>query len=251
MMLAILQARVSSTRLPGKVLKPILGHPMIFRQIERIKRATKIDQLIVATSSDVTDDPLAQLCIENNITYFRGSLEDVLDRFYQAAKSYKPDYIVRLTGDCPLTDPKLIDDVISFCEQGDYDYVSNVVEPTYPDGLDAEVFRFPCLEDAWKEGGLPSQREHVTLFIRQHPKRYKIGSYKNRIDLSSLRWTVDEPFDFELVTNIYEALYPLNSGFTTQDILVFLDEHPGMKTHNIHLQRNEGLLKSLREDSLY
>ena len=250
MMLAILQARVSSTRLPGKVLKPILGRPMILRQIERIERATKIDQLIVATSSDITDDPLAQLCIENDTTCFRGSLEDVLDRLCQAAKLYSPDYVVRLTGDCPLADPKLIDDVVSFCEQGDYDYASNTVEPTYPDGLDVEVFRYSCLKEAWEEASLPSQREHVTLVIHQHPKRYKIGSYKNRIDLSSLRWTVDKPSDFEFVTKIYEALYPLNSGFTTQDILAFLDEHPGVKTHNIHFQRNEGLRKSLREDFL-
>jgi len=166
MILAILQARVSSTRLPGKVLKPILGMPMLLRQIERVKQAKLIEQLLVATSDDKSDDPIEQLCRENDIACFRGSLDDVLDRFYQAAKPYQPDHIVRLTGDCPLIDPQLIDEVVVFCLSGDYDYVSNAFEPTYPDGLDVEVFRFPCLQQAWEEAELPSEREHVTLFIK-------------------------------------------------------------------------------------
>jgi spore coat polysaccharide biosynthesis protein SpsF len=148
---AILQARVSSTRLPGKVLKPILGVPMILRQIERVRRAKKIDQFIVATSNDRTDDPLADICSNTNIECFRGSLEDVLDRFYHAAKPLNPEHIVRLTGDCPLADPQLIDQLILFHLQGGYDYSSNTVETTYPDGLDVEIFRFSCLELAWKE----------------------------------------------------------------------------------------------------
>src|SRR4030065_1665440 len=248
MVLAILQARVSSTRLPGKVLKPILGQPIILRQFERIKRAKKINHFLVATSIDQTDDQLADLCAENGIPCFRGNLEDVLDRFYQAAKPFSPEHVVRLTGDCPLADPQLIDEVISFYRQGDFDYVSNTVEPTYPDGLDVEVFKFECLKQAWEEADLPSQREHVTPFIHQQPAQFKIGCFKNCVDLSFLRWTVDEPLDFELVTKIYEALYPLNSGFTTDDILAFLDDHPELKTLNTHFQRNEGLLKSLMED---
>ncbi|MBI5678091.1 MAG: glycosyltransferase family protein [Planctomycetes bacterium] len=251
MVLAILQARVSSTRLPGKVLKPILGQPMILRQIERIKRAKKIDHLLVATSIDQTDDKLAGLCAENGIPCFRGNLEDVLDRFYEAAKPYNPDHVVRLTGDCPLADPQLVDQVIRFHLDGGFDYTSNTIEPTYPDGLDIEVLRFSCLDYAWREALLPSQREHVTPFIYQQHGRFKIGCYKNEIDLSRLRWTVDEPLDFELITKIYEAIYPINSGFTTQDILVFLDKHPELKTLNTHFQRNEGLLKSLQGDFQY
>jgi len=252
MILAILQARVSSTRLPGKVLKPIPGMPMLLRQIERVKQAKLIEQLLVATSDDKSDDPIEQLCRENDIACFRGSLDDVLDRFYQAAKPYQPDHIVRLTGDCPLIDPQLIDEVVVFCLSGDYDYVSNAFEPTYPDGLDVEVFRFPCLQQAWEEAELPSEREHVTLFINQQPERYKIGSFKNDIlDLSYLRWTVDEPADFELIKEIYEALYPYNPVFTTKEILNFLDQNPNLKSINTQFQRNEGLQKSRGKDLSY
>lgn len=251
MILAILQARVSSTRLPGKVLKPILDLPMILRQIERIKRAKMIDRLILATSIDSTDDPLGQLCKENSIDFFRGSLDDVLDRFYQAAKPLNPEHIVRLTGDCPLSDPILIDDIIAFYLKERFDYTSNAIEPTYPDGLDVEVFRFECLKQAWKEAVLPSQREHVTPFIHQQPERFKIGSFKDTTDLSGLRWTVDESADFELIARIYGALYTINPAFSTKDILEFLDKYPELKIQNIHHQRNEGLKKSFDKDAIF
>lgn len=250
MILAILQARVSSTRLPGKVLKPILGQPMLLRQIERLQRAAMIDTLLVATSSDRTDDALEDLCNKHEIRCFRGNLEDVLDRFYRAAHPYKPDHVVRLTGDCPLADPQLIDQVISFHLKGGFDYTSNALEPSYPDGLDVEVVRFTSLAQAWEEAALPSQREHVTPFIHQQPGRFKIGSVKNSADLSSLRWTVDEPLDFELVTIIYETLYPQNPAFTTRDILMLQDQRPDLKTMNTRFKRNEGYNKSLAEDSL-
>jgi spore coat polysaccharide biosynthesis protein SpsF len=237
---AILQARVSSKRLPGKVLKPILGVPMLSRQIERIQRAKLIDKFIVATSNDPTDDSLADLCSKTNIACFRGSLNDVLDRFYRAATLLNPGHVVRLTGDCPLADSQLIDEMILFHLEGGYDYSSNTVETTYPDGLDVEIFRFSCLELAWKEATLPSQREHVTPFINKQPDRFKIGSLKNSIDLSHLRWTVDEPLDFKFVTRIYEALYSQNASFTTADILALLDDNPELKTLNMHYEYNEG-----------
>lgn len=248
MILAILQARASSTRLPGKVLKPILGQPMLFRQIERLQFVKKIDELIVATSIDIFDDPIETLCKEMGISCYRGNLNNVLDRFYQAAKKYGPDHIVRLTGDCPLADPHLIDEVIDFHLRGAFDYTSNCLEPTYPDGLDVEVFRFSCLEEAWREASMPSQLEHVTPFIHKQPDRYKIGGKKNDQDLSELRWTVDEPADFELVTKIYENLYPNNPMFTTQEIIDFLNNNPELKHINIHHERNEGMKKSLVED---
>jgi spore coat polysaccharide biosynthesis protein SpsF len=251
MILAILQARVSSTRLPGKVLKPILGKPMLLRQIERIRLASMIDTLIVATSTDPTDDAIERLCRENNITFYRGSLDDVLDRFYQASKPIRPDHVVRLTGDCPLTAPRLIDEVITFHVQGGYDYSSNTIEPTWPDGLDIEVIRFSCLEQAWNEATLPSHREHVTPFIHGQANRFRIGSFKGQIDMSAHRWTVDEPEDFELVTNIYEALYPNKPDFTTTDILGFLEKNPGVRSLNAHLIRNEGYQKSLIEDRVF
>ena len=251
MILAILQARVSSSRLPGKVLLPLLGEPMLFRQIERLKRATQIDRLIVATSTDASDNLIENLCRERQISCFRGSLDDVLDRFYQAARQFEPDHIVRLTGDCPLADPGLIDRMISFYLDGGYDYVSTAIEPTFPDGLDAEVFSFRCLEEVWTTARLPSQREHVTLSIYQQPERFLIGSYKNDTDLSHLRWTVDEQVDLDLVTEIYGTLYPAKSDFTTNDILHLLEQKPWLKTLNTHYERNEGLQKSFSKDHQY
>lgn len=248
MILGILQARVSSTRLPGKVLKNILGLPMILRQVERVRRAKMINRLLIATSLDQSDDPVEELCRLNNIQCFRGSLDDVLDRFYRAALPFMPGHVVRLTGDCPLADPELIDRVVSFHLEGGFDYTANTLEPTYPDGLDVEVFRFSCLKQAWEEAKLPSQREHVTLFMHRQPERIRIGSFKNDIDLSSLRWTVDEPLDFEIVTRIYEALYPSNPAFVMKDILAFQEKNKELFSLNGLYQRNEGLQKSLTED---
>jgi spore coat polysaccharide biosynthesis protein SpsF len=251
MILAILQARFSSTRLPGKVLKPILGRPMLARHIERLRRCRKIDGLMVATSVDPSDDAIEALCGELDIPCFRGSLPDVLDRYYRAAMAseIEPEHIVRVTGDCPLADPELIDRVIEFHLDGGYDYSCNARDPfTFPDGLDVEVFRAACLERAWREATLPSQREHVTPFVYQHPEWFKIGDFKNTTDLSHLRWTVDEPADFELVRRIYEALYPANPAFTTPDILDYLEVHPELKTLNVGHQRNEGFQKSLEKD---
>lgn len=249
MILGILQARVSSTRLPAKVLRPILNRPMIALQIERLKRIRQIDRLVLATSSDPVDERLAEISTQEGIDCYKGSLDDVLDRFYQAALPYKPDYVVRLTGDCPLVDPGVIDDLIRFFLEGGYDYCSNCLEPTFPDGLDAEVFRFDCLERAWHEALLPSQREHVTPFIHQNPDRFSLGCMKHGRDLSGLRWTVDEPDDFDLVTRIYEALYPDNPDFTMHDILRLLDEHPALQQINSAITRNEGYGLSLRRDS--
>jgi spore coat polysaccharide biosynthesis protein SpsF len=249
MILAILQARMTSTRLPGKVMRPLLGKPMLARQIERIARAKRIGHLVVATSDDPSDDPIAALCDELGVSCYRGALEDVLDRFYKAAKCHVARHVVRLTGDCPLIDPNLIDSVIDYYLAGNYDYVSNTVEPTFPDGLDVEIFRFPCLERAWREARLPSQREHVTLFIYSHPEQFRIGSYKSKEDLSALRWTVDEPIDLDLAEKIYEALYPANPAFTTDDVLALLKQQPDLKTLNASHRRNEGLQRSMAGDA--
>lgn len=248
MILAILQARFSSTRLPGKVLKSILGKPMLAIQIERIKRSQLIDKLVIATSNQSTDDAIASLANKIKVNCFRGSLNDVLDRFYQIAFKLNPSHIVRLTGDCPLIDPKLIDQIIKYHLEHDFDYTTNAIEATYPDGLDVEIFTFKALKEAWEEAKLPSQREHVTPFINRQPKRYNIHHYKNDQDLSALRWTVDEPLDFELVTRIYEGLYPQNPQFTTQDVLNFLELNPELKTLNTCHKRNEGYQKSLFAD---
>ncbi len=246
--LAVLQARMSSTRLPGKVLKPLLGRPMLARQIERVKRSALIDRLLVATSAAAEDAGIERLCAELRVDCYRGSLDDVLDRFYRAAQPCNPAYVVRLTGDCPLADPELIDAVIRFCVDGDYDYASNALQPTFPDGLDTEVLRFACLAEAWREARLPSQREHVTPFIYSQPRRFRIGSYVNAVDYSHLRWSVDEPEDFALIERIYQALYPANRAFASADILALLKRHPEIVS-NTHIQRNEGYLESLRRDA--
>lgn len=251
MILAVLQARFSSSRLPGKIMLPLLGEPMLIRQIERIRRSRRIDRLIVATSTDSSDDPLAELCRARQIDFFRGSLEDVLDRFYRAALAVNPDQVVRLTGDCPLTDPAVIDAVIDFCVAGGFDYASNALAPTFPDGLDVEVMKFSCLREAWKLANLPSQREHVTPYIYQQSEKFKIGSYRREPDISFLRWTVDEMRDFQLVGRVYEALYPLNQAFSTDDILAYLARHPELQGFNATIERNEGFKKSLQLDKAF
>jgi spore coat polysaccharide biosynthesis protein SpsF len=248
MIIAILQARYSSSRLPGKVLAPILGKPMLAHQIDRVKKSQKIDRVIVATSNLAMDDPIANLCREMDIECFRGSLDDVLDRFYQAVVTHQPDLVVRLTGDCPLCDVRTIDRAIEFQIEGNYDYASNTIEPTFPDGLDVEVCRFTVLAEAHQQAVLPSHREHVTQFIHQQPDRYKLGNYRGQVDLSHLRWTVDERLDLELVTKIYESLYPTNPDFSTLDILTWLKQNPVWENYNTRYERNEGLLKSLAAD---
>ena len=169
--LCILQARFSSTRLPGKVLKPILGEPMLARQIERIARAARVDALTVATSDQASDDGIAALCERLGVDCYRGSLDDVLDRFYQAARHSGPSHVMRLTGDCPLTDPAILDALVELHLTGDFDYSSNVEERTYPDGLDAEVFRYDLLVQAWQGAMSPYEREHVTPFMREAESR--------------------------------------------------------------------------------
>lgn len=248
MIQAILQARMSSSRLPGKVLRPLLGVPMLLRQVERIRRATTLDALVIATSTDRSDDALEQACTENGLSCFRGALDDVLDRFYQVARERHPEYVVRLTGDCPVADPAVIDAVVHYAVSGGFDYTSNTLPPTFPDGLDVEVFTFQSLETAWREARLPSQREHVTPFIHQQPERFRIGNYAGPHDLSHLRWTVDEALDFELIRQIYESLYPAKPDFNTDDILALLDRRPELKTLNTAYGRNEGYQRSLAKD---
>ena len=248
MILAIIQARVSSSRLPGKVQKYILGKPMILHEIERLRKSKYIDQTVLATSREKSDDTLMGLCQENAIELFRGSLDDVLDRYYQCASLYQPEHIVRITGDCPLLDWNVVDAVIRKHLTEKNDYTSNTLQVSYPDGLDVEVMRYDALEKAWNEAELPSEREHVTQYLIKHPEFFKQGNLRYRQDLSVLRWTVDEPEDFQFVTKVYEALYRENAEFTMQDVLDLLNNQPELLKINNDFERNEGLLKSFRED---
>lgn len=244
MILGILQARTSSSRLPGKVLLPVAGAPMLERQIERLQRARRIDKLVLATSDLPEDAVIADLADRLGIGSYRGSLNDVLDRYRQAAAPYAPQHIVRVTGDCPLADWDIIDRTITFAVEGRYDYASNTLSPTWPDGLDVEVATFASIDTAWREATRPLEREHVMPFITSRPDRFRLGSFENDRDLSELRWTVDEPADYAFVCAVYDALYPDNPAFTTADILTLLDARADLAELNTGIVRNEGLLKS-------
>lgn len=222
---------------------------MLARQIERLRRSKQIERLVVATSAQPADDAIADLSAVLSVDCYRGSLEDVLDRFYQAAKHHAATVVVRLTGDCPLTDVELIDKVITTHLKHGNDYTSNTLQPSYPDGLDVEVFHFAVLEQAWREATLSSQREHVTPFIYQHPEHFRLENIRSFEDLSSYRWTVDEPEDFEFVRRVYEALYPVKPDFGTTEILDLLHRQPELTTLNAGRQRNEGFVRSQATDS--
>lgn len=232
MIAAVLQARMSSARLPGKVLKPILGQPMICRQLERIRQAKHLDSIIVATSEQASDDPIVAAVDALDIGCFRGSLDDVLDRFYRAAASNRADHIVRLTGDCPLVDAQIVDEVIEKHLSEGRDYTSNFLERRYPDGIDVEVFTFQALEQAWQEAELTTDREHVTPFIYRQPERFSLGSLRCDQDLAALRWTVDHPEDLEFVTKVFEALYPDSGIFSMWNVLELLEHRPELAQIN-------------------
>lgn len=238
--LAILQARMSSTRLPGKVLAPLLGRPMLARQMERLARCESLGLLVVATSDRPEDLPIVELCAAQGAACFRGSLDDVLDRFYQCARECSAGHVVRLTGDCPLTDPEMIDALVRFYLENDFDYASNCRPPTLPDGLDAEVFTFAALEAAWREAADPFEREHVVPYIIRRPERFGLANWTWPRDLSGLRWTVDEPEDLDFVRRVYEALYPGNPAFGFRDVLALLRERPELADMNARFERNAG-----------
>jgi spore coat polysaccharide biosynthesis protein SpsF (cytidylyltransferase family) len=248
---AIVQARMSSTRLPGKVLQPIIGKPMLSLQLERISRSRLITHICVATSTDSSDDAIADLCRDLDIDYFRGSLSDVLDRFYQASQKYTSDLLVRLTGDCPLCDPEVIDTVTERALSGPFDYVSNCLRRTYPVGLDTEVFTPEALETVHREARLPSEREHVTPYIYNHPEKFLTGNVACDRDLSHHRWTVDEPDDLTFVAQVFEHLYHANANFNTRDILQLLTRKPDLATINYHIVSGRGSEKSLSEEESF
>lgn len=251
MIAVFIQARFGSTRLPGKVLETILGKQMLQLQIERVSSCSTVDKIVVVTSTSVEDLEIVKLCKDIGVDVFCGNLENVLDRFYQAAKKYKPEHIVRLTGDCPLIDPKIIDSTVHLYLEEKCEYGTNCMPPSYPDGLDVEVFNFHILETAWKEARLPSQLEHISVFFEDQPERFKISNLAYKEDLSGMRWTVDEPEDFEFVTKIFEALYPVKPLFGMEDVLDLLKKEPEWASLNKHFIRNEGLIKSREKDEAF
>lgn len=235
----ILQARMGASRLPGKPLKMVLGRPLLSYQLERLRHAKLADKIVVATTTERQDDQIAAFCADHHILCFRGEEQDVLDRYYQAAKTFEADEVVRITGDCPLIDPMLVDQVIQehLTHMPSHDYTSNTLERTYPRGLDVEIFSFDILKQAAKEARLPEEREHVTLYFYTHPERFSLGSVKQSVDDSHHRWTVDTVEDLELISNILSALYPENRDFQTKDILELLEQHADWMKINAHIQQ--------------
>ncbi|XPV76170.1 MAG: cytidylyltransferase domain-containing protein [Desulfovibrio sp.] len=246
---AVIQARMTSSRLPGKVLMPILGKPLLAYQLERLRRCKNIDKIVLATTTNTEDDPVAELAKHEKIDIFRGSEHDVLDRMYHAATAAKATTFVRLTGDCPLIDPLLIDTMVTLLDNPQIDYAHTA--QSFAEGLSCEVCSMKLLEEAWNKAELASEREHVTLYIRNRPEKYSLFSYNNERDDSGYRITVDEPEDFEVVKLIIEALYPKTSDFTFTEIRNFLLEHPEIVRMNSKIIRNEGLIKSLTNDKIY
>ena len=250
--LAIIQARMGSTRLPGKVLLPIVDNKGALElMLERVRRARQLQKIVVATTTSPRDDRLVDLCKHLGYEYFRGNEVDVLDRYYRTALAFgSAEVVVRLTADCPLHDPVVIDKFVSCFLDSQVDYVSDANPPTFPDGLDTEVFSFSVLEKVWKEARLKSEREHVTPYIRKHADMFKIATVECEKDLSGHRWTLDEKEDYEFIKHIYKNLYKKNQVFGMEEILGFLAKHPEFEAINKHISRNEGYQKSLKEDEL-
>ena len=234
---AIVQARMGSTRLPGKVMMDLLGEPVLVRDVNRLKRSELLDEIVIATTNLPTDDLIVSLCKELGWKYYRGDENDVLDRYYQAARTYNADAIVRVTSDCPMIDPGIVDKVIrTFLENADTDYVSNILPPrTFPRGLDIEVMTFEALERAWINDKDPKQREHVTPYIYRNRDMFIIRGVFNETDLSSHRWTLDTPEDLVFIRTVYEHFE--NDVFSWEDVLEYLDGHPDVVNINFNVQQ--------------
>jgi spore coat polysaccharide biosynthesis protein SpsF len=245
---AIIQARMGSTRLSGKSLTDIAGQPLLAHIIDRVRASTCVQEIVVATTTGPEDDALATLAQKMGTALFRGSAEDVLDRFYQAACLAQAGVVVRITADDPFKDPDVIDLVTGrLLADPTIDYASNTIEPTFPEGLDVETFRFAALERAWREARLPSEREHVTPYLWKHPELFRLINVRHNENLSKLRWTLDYEEDLQFTREIYARLYR-GQVFKMGEILRLLRAEPQLTTINTRFQRNAGYQQSLRKE---
>ena len=236
---AIIQARCGSTRFPNKVFALIDGKPLLWHVVNRLKYATKIDDIIVATTVSEKDDKIEEWCKENNVHCFRGSEENVLNRYYSASEAFPSDYVVRITADDPFKEPKVIDAVITKLIEEGYDHVTNNLPPSFPEGLDCEAFKKSALDRSEKEAETAFEREHVTQYIYHHPEIFKIGNVSNPEDISYLRWTVDKDVDFEMVKAVYAHRNPANKGILLMDeILDILKANPEIEKINSEVERS-------------
>lgn len=243
---AVVQARMGSTRLPGKVLAEVCGMPLIKLIIQRVRAASTVNAIIVATTTDAEDDQLvAALGQQPQCEVFRGERDDVLDRFYRCAAHHKVDVVVRVTADDPLKDPRIIDRAVQqLLDEPSLDYSSNTLQPTFPEGLDIEAVRFCALSRAHAEAKLPSEREHVTPYIWKHPELFRVCNFSYPRDLSSWRWTVDRPRDLEFVRTVYQH-FGNNALVSFEDVIGWLESNPAVRAINEGPLRNEGYLSSL------
>jgi len=246
--LALIQARMGSSRFPGKVLQDLCGHPMLWHVVHRVGKARSIGKVVVATTVESVDDPVATFCERESIGCFRGNEQDVLDRFYQAARVNNANIVVRITADCPLIDPAIIDRVVTRLRQGDCDYACNILRYTYPDGLDVEAFSFASLEKAWREATKPSEREHVTPYLRAGGFRTANVESETPVSPADFRWTVDHPADLEFVRKVYES-FSGNGDFGFRQVFELLKEKPGLATIQAETITNEGYYKSLYQQA--
>ena len=248
--IAVTQARTGSTRLPNKVLLKINGKSILQIHLERLKRSKKIDQLIVATTTKAIDDQICKEAADLNVTCFKGSEADLLDRYYQAVRILKPDYVVRITSDCPLIDPDLLDEIVDFTIQNRADYGTNNFLEHFPVGLDVEVIKFSALNKAWKEATLPSDREHVTPYLKknsnfENKKIFKAVNYDLDSNLGYIRMTLDEKEDYEFLKRLIQEVGD-DKGW--KEYVEFLHKNKDLLKINQHIQRNEGYFKSLKDE---
>jgi spore coat polysaccharide biosynthesis protein SpsF (cytidylyltransferase family) len=246
--LAIIQARMSSTRLPGKVLLPLSDKPVLEHVIQRVRNCKLVDKVVVATTVHDSDDIIEDWCKKNNFEYYRGSLEDVLDRYYEVASQFKAENILRITADCPVIDSGIIDEVIEKYHEGNFDFYG--LSGEFPDGLDCTMFSFKALETAWKNSKLQSEREHVGPYMVNHPELFAIGGYEKFKNLGHLRLTLDDPRDYQLLSTIFKKLYDIDNFFNHEMIINLLNESPELLKINSEIIRNEGYAKSILNDKL-
>lgn len=237
--IAIIQARMGSTRLPAKIMADLAGEPMLVRVVRRCQRAVTLNEIIVATTSKPADDAVERLCVEYKLPWFRGSEDDLLDRYYQVATQQHADVVVRITSDCPLIEPDIIDLVVRrFLENSPVDYVSNTLPPrTFPRGLDVEAISFAALARAWREDANPAWREHATPFIYRNPDKFRLLRVTHAVDYSQMRWTVDTSEDLDLVQKIYEHFR--HDRFSWRQVLALLEQHPRWLEINQHVAQKE------------
>ena len=238
MIAAIIQARTGSTRLPNKVFKNLCGNPLIWHITNRLKYSKKINKIILATTQNENDNVLEEWALENDISCFRGSENDVLDRYYHSAHHFEVDTIVRITADDPFKDSQIIDKVINLFEENNLDFAYNNNPPTFPEGLDTEVFSFDALENAFNNSIDSFEREHVTQYFYRNPSIFSQACLKNPIDLSYLRWTIDTQQDWDMTEIIYNKLYPIKDNFSMPDILKLINKEPYIATINSAVKRS-------------